>query len=99
MRGRLALAHCSHCHSAERDGGGAMIELHLPMPPSANRLWRRSGARMHKSSQYTEWLRVAGLMVMAQRIKGITGPYKLSIQLLRPDKRRRDLDNRIKSIN
>ena len=76
-----------------------MIELHLPMPPSANRLWRRSGTRMHKSSQYTDWLHVAGKMVMVQKPGGITGPYKLSIQLVRPDRRRRDLDNRIKAIN
>ena len=76
-----------------------MIELTLPMPPSANRLWRKSGARMHKSTQYTDWLRTAGYMAMAQHPEAITGPYRLSIQFMRPDKRKRDLDNRIKAIN
>jgi len=76
-----------------------MIELTIPYPPSANRLWRRSGRVMHKSSAYTEWLRVAGHMAMAQRPGGLTGSYKLSIQALRPDRRRRDIDNLIKPVS
>lgn len=76
-----------------------MIELHLPFPPSANRLWRRSKTTIHKSDEYTDWLREAGWQVMAQRKGGISGPYKISIQAVRPDKRRRDLDNIIKPIN
>lgn len=28
----------------------------IPIPPSANRIWRIFGNRMHKSKQYTEWL-------------------------------------------
>src|SRR5262245_45511353 len=36
-----------------------MIEFTLRLPPSANRLWRRSGRRIHKSADYTAWLREA----------------------------------------
>lgn len=76
-----------------------MIELQLPFPPSANRLWRRAGHTIHKSKTYTDWLRDAGWQVIAQKAGGIAGPYTLSIQAKRPDKRRRDIDNIIKPIS
>ena len=76
-----------------------MIELQLPFPPSANRLWRRSGTHMHKSKTYTDWLKEAGWQVIAQKPGGIKGPYKISINAVRPDKRRRDLDNLLKPIS
>lgn len=70
------------------------VEVHIPiLPPSANNLWRRSGTRIHKSSRYAKWLIDAGFIVMAQRAGSITGPYKMTINAVRPDKRRRDLDN------
>ena len=76
-----------------------MIELRLPYPPSANKLWRRSGKTIHKSDEYTDWLRKAGWHVMQQRQGGVSGPYKISVQAVRPDKRKRDLDNLIKPIS
>lgn len=75
------------------------IVLNLPYPPSANRLWRRSGARIHKSTRYTDWLRDAGFLAMNQRPGSLRGPYRLTIQAVRPDKRKRDLDNLIKPTN
>lgn len=75
------------------------VEIHLPFPPSSNRLWRRSGTTIHKSSSYANWLLNAGKVAMSQRPSGITGPYKISIQAKRPDKRKRDLDNIIKPIS
>lgn len=76
-----------------------VIELQLPFPPSANRLWRRAGHTIHKSKTYTDWLREAGWQVIAQKAGGIAGPYTLHIQAKRPDKRRRDIDNIIKPIS
>ena len=76
-----------------------IVELQLPYPPSANRLWRRSGSRIHKSSAYAGWLKSAGWEAMAQRPGGIKGPYALSIQARRPDSRKRDIDNLIKPIS
>lgn len=73
-----------------------LIELHFSLPPSANRLWRRSGKTIHASSEYTAWLREAGYIAISQRQGAIAGPYKLTIQAKRPDKRRRDIDNLIK---
>lgn len=74
-------------------------ELHIPYPPSANKLWRRAGTHIHKSGKYQAWLRSAGLYAKSQRPVGIVGKYKIGIQAVRPDKRRRDLDNIIKPIS
>lgn len=70
-----------------------MIELILPFPPSANRLWTRTRRGIRKTDYYAEWLKIAGNMILAQRPGGISGPYKLTIQAMRPDRRKRDLGN------
>lgn len=75
------------------------VEINVPFPPSANRLWRRSGKTIHKATKYTKWLRDAGFIALSQKPGGIIGPYKISIQAARPDKRRRDLDNLLKPIS
>lgn len=76
-----------------------VANLQLPFPPSANRIWRKGGDHIHKSTEYKNWLMDAGLIAKSQRQPGIVGPYKLSIQASRPDRRRRDLDNLIKPIS
>ena len=76
-----------------------IVELDLPYPPSANRLWRTSRGRTHKSTEYSNWLIEAGMRVNVQRPGMILGPYKISIQAVRPDKRRRDLGNLEKPIS
>lgn len=76
-----------------------IVELTLPYPPTANNLWTRTRRGMRKTDKYADWLRVAGQMAMTQRPAGIVGPYKVLIQALRPDKRRRDIDNLIKPIS
>jgi crossover junction endodeoxyribonuclease RusA len=75
------------------------INLTLPYPPSANRLWRNSRGRTHKSTEYCNWLNHAGYVARAQRPGKICGPYKISITAVRPDKRRRDLGNLEKPIS
>jgi crossover junction endodeoxyribonuclease RusA len=76
-----------------------MIELTLPYPPSANRLWTRTRRGMRKTDTYTQWLDDAGKLARPQlRAQVIVGPYKIAIAAVRPDKRRRDLDNLIKPI-
>src|SRR5262249_16103565 len=77
----------------------SQIELALPYPPSANRIWRRSGKRIHRSPQYVRWLERAGWQVISQRQGCIHGPYNISIAAVRPDKRKRDLGNLEKSIS
>ena len=75
------------------------VTLDLPYPPSANRLWRTYRGRVCKSREYKDWLVVAGFAARSQGLTEVVGPYKISINATRPDKRRRDLDNIIKPVS
>lgn len=76
-----------------------MIELVLPYPTSANDLWERTRTGMRKSDSYKKWLRDAGYLANAQHQRRIQGPYKLSLQAVRPDNKCRDIDNLIKGCS
>lgn len=76
-----------------------MTELHLPYPPSANRLWRKSRHGMYRDKKYQQWLEDAAKAARDQRPGAVFGRYKLSIQAVRPDRRKRDLDNLLKATS
>lgn len=77
-----------------------MIRLELPLAPSTNRLWKVGrGGRMYKSPEYTVWLEEAGWMVREQTNNQILGEYIIHISASKPDKRKRDLDNLLKSTS
>jgi crossover junction endodeoxyribonuclease RusA len=78
-----------------------MIKIVLTLPPSVNRLWRAtSGGKVYKSSKYVTWRKAAvrDAMIQAGKRK-IEGPYKLTMEVVRPDKRKRDLDNLFKAAS
>ncbi|CAB5220110.1 endodeoxyribonuclease RUS [uncultured Caudovirales phage] len=78
-----------------------MIKIVLALPPSVNRLWRTTVAgRMYRSPKYVTWKKVAvqNAILQAGRRK-INGPYKLTLEVVRPDKKRRDLDNLLKAAS
>jgi crossover junction endodeoxyribonuclease RusA len=75
------------------------VQLALPHPPSANRLWIRAKKGMRKSEEYCAWLEKAGWLAKSQRPGKVLGAYKLSIHAPRPDRRHRDIDNIIKPIS
>jgi crossover junction endodeoxyribonuclease RusA len=77
-----------------------MIRLELPLAPSTNRLWKvGKGGKMYRSPEYVAWLEEAGWMVKAQTKDQIFGQYIIHISATKPDKRRRDLDNLLKSTS
>jgi crossover junction endodeoxyribonuclease RusA len=77
-----------------------MITLQLPLAPSVNRLWRiGNGGKMYKSPEYKAWLEEAGWMVKEQTKDQILGEYVLHILAVKPDKRKRDLDNLLKATS
>ena len=75
------------------------VDILLPRVPSINRLWRIGKGRMFRSAEYQNWLAECTILIRQQRIKLITGKYQLLIRAVRPDKRRRDIDNLIKPIS
>lgn len=70
------------------------VEFHLPtLPPSKNDLHVRTWSGIAQSKEYKSWRKNAGKEIMVQRVRGVKGRYKLTIQAVRPDKRKRDLGN------
>lgn len=75
------------------------LYFELPHPPSVNGIWRGGKNGFYKSRNYKAWESEAGWAVREQaRGKRIGGPYAVQIDLRRPDKRKRDLDNIIKVL-
>jgi Holliday junction resolvase RusA-like endonuclease len=72
------------------------MKVTLPAPPSMNAIWRAVGGRVIKSEVYRAWIRHAGLELMAQRPKAITGPVK--VEVLCVENGRRDLDGHLKAV-
>jgi Holliday junction resolvase RusA-like endonuclease len=78
------------------------IEVHLPYPPSTNRIWRanRAGSkRVSISPEYAQWKRAADKLSIAlgccRHLKRIDGKFEALIILKR---QRGDLDNRVKGV-
>lgn len=54
---------------------------------------------MYRSPHYTAWLTEASAMARKQKPEAVHGHYKLSLNAVRPDKRKRDLDNLLKATS
>ena len=76
-----------------------MNQVVLPIPPSANMIWRIGRGRMYKSGQYLAWLAAAEVEFLAQgpwdKFEEKT-PYR--VEIFAAIDRRRDIDNLIKPI-
>jgi Holliday junction resolvase RusA-like endonuclease len=70
----------------------------LPIPPSANRLWRVVNGRAIKSREYREWEEVAGLTLRLARPRPTPSPAGVHIRITggKGFNRARDADNCIK---
>lgn len=74
-----------------------MQTLNLPFPPSVNTYYRNVGQRVlisKKGREYVNLVRAALPVTVEQH----TGRLSVSITANPPDKRRRDLDNMLKSL-
>ena len=69
-----------------------MIVLVLPLPPSANRLWRNNRV----SPEYRAWKERAGWEARTQLI-GVVGIRGAFVARIEVPKSRRDLDNALKA--
>lgn len=101
--------------ACDRDGGGEAdglvsgrpeVTIELPVPLSANRIWRVAGTRLTKAGkrvpriiknpEYVAWQNEAGWMLRAQRPGRVTGAYELTVTVPRVGI---DLDNAIKATS
>jgi len=72
-----------------------MLDLILPFPPSANRYWRHARGRTFLSKEAREYRSQIVTMV---HIEPVQGQLVVRIDYYPSDKRRWDLDNRIKQL-
>ena len=70
----------------------------LPFPPSVNHYWRHVGNRTLISRTGRAYRQQVLHDVQQLGLRVITGPIKLEVIATRPDRRRRDLDNLLKSL-
>jgi Holliday junction resolvase RusA-like endonuclease len=78
------------------------LELNLPFPISANRLWRSNRNRVHISPEYHKWKIAADglfyLYLSGKTRPQMIGKFTVSIILGDHERRRGDGDNRIKCV-
>jgi Holliday junction resolvase RusA-like endonuclease len=76
------------------------VELYLPIPPSANRMWGYGRGRVFKTAEYQNWIDAASVQINSQNPDRVTilGPYRLTLQFRR-GATRMDSDNLIKATN
>jgi crossover junction endodeoxyribonuclease RusA len=72
--------------------------IHLPYPPSINRLYRSVNGRSILSKVGRDYYRDVVPLAEATGIN-IRGPYVLAITAYRPDKRKRDIGNLEKIVS
>jgi len=76
--------------------GDAILDVVLPYPPSVNHYWRYARGRFYISPaghNYRE-----SVLAILFGCEKLSGPVALEIEVYPPDRRRRDLDNILKSI-
>lgn len=76
----------------------AMVRYELPFPPSVNNLFANVGNRRVRTARYKAWAKEAGQFILHQGRKRIHGHVSLSVALVRPDRRTRDLSNAMKAV-
>lgn len=77
-----------------------LIIVTLPYPPSANRMWRHVGKKVLRSAEYERWRKECQTIIRAEtRGQCVAGPYAMTLQVGRPDRRRRDIDNLLKPVS
>ena len=74
------------------------LSLELPYPPSVNHYWRRVGAKTLISREGRRFRDEAVAKISGLKVRAISGPVQVQILACRPDKRRRDIDNILKSL-
>jgi crossover junction endodeoxyribonuclease RusA len=77
-----------------------MVEIQLPWPPTVNTYWRNVRGRMILSTKARQYRDHAESQAFEQdrRSWPLTGRLRVAVTAFPPDKRRRDLDNILKSL-
>ena len=75
-----------------------MIEVTLPFPPSANHIWRWFRGRVVVSTEGKRFREEVYWLLRAAQVKPLDGAIVFHVEVHPPDRRRYDLDNRLKTL-
>ena len=75
-----------------------MIELELPYPPSTNHYYRNVGPRTIISREGRAYRQRVCAILLRRGVKPMARPLAMHVDVHPPDRRRRDLDNCLKSL-
>lgn len=75
-----------------------MIRYTLPYPTSLNNIFVNGARGRYKSPAYKAWQDAAYAAILEQGRQRIKGKVAISIAVVKPDKRRRDIDNLTKPV-
>jgi len=74
------------------------LSIVLPWPPSANKYWRYVGGRVLVSQEAKDYKSIVYGIFLESKLKTIHSRISVCIYLYPPDKRKFDIDNRIKVL-
>lgn len=70
----------------------------LPYPPTVNTYWRHVGSRTLISRKGRQYRNDVAALLAGKQIEPMAGELSVNVLVHPPDKRRRDLDNILKSL-
>lgn len=75
-----------------------VVRYELPFPPSTNNLFANAKKGRRRTDSYNAWRDTAGKLIQVQGRKRVHGFVGLAVDLVKPDRRKRDLSNTLKAI-
>lgn len=75
-----------------------MMEIELPFPPSTNHIWRHFRGRTVLSAAGRRFRQQVCAILNAAAVRPMEGKLCCSVTVYPPDRRRRDIDNLLKSL-
>lgn len=76
----------------------SLLELQLAYPPTVNTYWRHVGPKVLISAKGRRYHSAVARELMLRRVRPLEGPLAIDIGFHPPDRRRRDIDNLLKSL-
>jgi Holliday junction resolvase RusA-like endonuclease len=93
----VADAGCEQAGAAVETPPFNTASIYLPLPVSANRLWRYAKKTVVKSGAYSDWIATTMRIIRTNHLPEFHGHYALDA--IFPNSMRIDLDNAIKPLN
>ncbi len=76
-----------------------MTTFTIPLPPTANHIWKSSGRRRYLSSEYVAFKGLVAYIVKRERVPNFgKARMAMAVEVCARDRRRMDISNRVKAL-